>query len=87
MPFTGSVLVLVAGIVCYGMALAGIGLFISCICMTQQQAFFGVFTFMSPAVMLSGYVAPIENMPRFFQRLAWLDPLTHFILDPEGRVS
>jgi ABC-2 type transport system permease protein len=83
-PFTGSPLVLVAGIVCYGMSLAGIGLFISSICMTQQQAFFGVFTFMSPAILLSGYVGPIENMPLLLRALAWVNPLTHTILIMKG---
>jgi ABC-2 type transport system permease protein len=83
-PFTGSPLVLVVGLVCYGMALAGIGLFISSICTTQQQAFFGVFTFMSPAVLLSGYVSPIENMPLALRCLAWINPLTHTILIMKG---
>ena len=83
-PFTGSPLVMVAGILCYGLALAGIGLFISSICMTQQQAFFGVFTFMSPAILLSGYVGPIENMPLLLRGLAWVDPLTHTILIMKG---
>jgi ABC-2 type transport system permease protein len=83
-PFTGSALVLVLGILFYGLALAGIGLYISSICMTQQQAFFGVFTFMSPAVLLSGYVAPIENMPLALRCLAWANPLTHVILVIKG---
>ena len=83
-PFTGSLPVLVTGILCYGMALAGIGLFISSICMTQQQAFFGVFTFMSPAILLSGYVGPIENMPMLLRGVAWINPLTHTILITKG---
>jgi ABC-2 type transport system permease protein len=66
------------------MALAGIGLFISSICMTQQQAFFGVFSFMSPAVLLSGYVAPIENMPLLLRGLAQANPLTYTILIMKG---
>jgi ABC-2 type transport system permease protein len=83
-PFTGSLLVMVAGILCYGLALAGIGLFLSSICMTQQQAFFGVFTFMSPAILLSGYVGPIENMPVLLRGVAWVNPLTHTILIMKG---
>jgi ABC-2 type transport system permease protein len=78
-PFTGSVLLLLSGMVFYGLALAGVGLFISSISENQQQAFLGVFAFMAPAVMLSGYVAPIENMPRFFQWVAVCDPLSYFI--------
>jgi ABC-2 type transport system permease protein len=83
-PFTGSIPVLILGILFYGMSLAGIGLYISSICMTQQQAFFGVFTFMSPAVLLSGYVSPIENMPLALRALAWANPLTHIILVVKG---
>ncbi|WP_234920272.1 ABC transporter permease, partial [Aeromonas veronii] len=70
--------------VCYGLALAGIGLFISSLCTTQQQAFLGVFCFMVPAVILSGYVSPVENMPTLFQWLAAIDPLTHFIVLLKG---
>lgn len=78
-PFSGSLPLLLVGLTCYGLALAGVGLFISSISSTQQQAFLGVFAFMAPAVNLSGYVAPIENMPRFFQVLAYMNPLTYCI--------
>jgi ABC-2 type transport system permease protein len=78
-PFTGQVLQLLVGMVCYGLALAGVGLFISSICNTQQQAFLGVFAFMVPAVILSGYVAPIENMPPLLQWVAVINPLSYFI--------
>jgi len=83
-PFTGSLPVLFLGLICYGMALAGVGLFISSISATQQQAFLGVFAFMVPAVILSGYVAPIENMPLFLQWLAHVNPLTYLILIVKG---
>jgi len=78
-PFTGSLPLLLVALVCYGLALAGVGLFISSISATQQQAFLGVFAFMAPAVNLSGYVAPIENMPLFFRILAYMNPLTYCI--------
>jgi ABC-2 type transport system permease protein len=78
-PFTGSVPVLFLGMVCYGLSLAGVGLCISSLSMTQQQAFFGVFSFMTPAVILSGYVSPVENMPLLLQWVAAANPLTHFI--------
>ena len=79
LPFSGSVPLLLTGLVFYGLALAGVGLFISSVSENQQQAFLGVFAFMAPAVMLSGYVAPIENMPRFFQWVAICDPLSYCI--------
>ena len=83
-PFHGSILLLYLCMLCYGLSLAGIGLFISSLCETQQQAFLGVFTFMVPAVMLSGFVAPVENMPLVFRAISWCDPLTHFIVIVKG---
>jgi ABC-2 type transport system permease protein len=83
-PFHGSVLLLYFCMICYGLSLAGIGLFISSLCETQQQAFLGVFTFMVPAVTLSGFMAPVENMPLVFRTISWLDPLSHFIVIVKG---
>lgn len=83
-PFLGSVLLLYACTLFYALSLAGFGLFISSICQTQQQAFLGVFTFTVPAIILSGFVAPVENMPPFFRGIAWVDPLSHFIVIVKG---
>ncbi|MBB1208430.1 ABC transporter permease, partial [Klebsiella pneumoniae] len=51
---------------------------ISSLCATQQQAFIGVFVFMMPAILLSGYVSPVENMPVWLQDLTWVNPIRHF---------
>jgi len=83
-PFLGSVWLLYLSMLCYGLSLAGFGLFISSLCETQQQAFLGVFSFMVPAVMLSGFIGPVENMPLFFRCISWMDPLTHFIVIVKG---
>ena len=83
-PFTGSLAVLYGAMVCYGFALAGCGLLISAFCSSQQQAFLGTFGFMSPAVILSGYMAPVENMPAALRAISAVDPLTHFILVVKG---
>ena len=83
-PFQGSLFALYLSMLFYAMSLAGFGLFISALCETQQQAFLGVFSFMVPAVMLSGFVAPIENMPLVFRCIAWVDPLSHFIVILKG---
>ena len=83
-PFTGAISMLLLGMLAYGLALSGIGLFISSLCTTQQQAFLGVFCFMVPAVILSGYVSPVENMPPLFQLIAQINPLTYFILILKG---
>ena len=79
-PFTGSLIVLYTGMLLYALALCGFGLFISSISATQQQAFLGVFTFMMPAILLSGFIAPVANMPVWLQWVSWIDPLRHFIV-------
>jgi ABC-2 type transport system permease protein len=83
-PFGGSVGLLYLSMLCYGLSLAGVGLLISALCANQQQAFLGVFGFMSPAVILSGYMAPVENMPLPLRVISAIDPLTHFIIVVKG---
>ncbi|TQI80567.1 ABC-2 type transport system permease protein [Serratia fonticola] len=77
-PFVGSFGLLYFSLVIYGVSLVGVGLLISAFCMTQQQAFIGVFMFMMPAILLSGYVSPVENMPVWLQKLTWINPIRHF---------
>ncbi len=77
--FQGNLLLLYGGMFFYALALVGVGLFISSISKTQQQAFLGAFVFMVPAVLLSGYTAPVENMPVWLQHLTWLNPVRHFV--------
>ena len=79
-PFEGSLVLLYLSIFFYAIAVSGIGLLISSVCETQQQAFLGVFTFMMPAVMLSGYAAPIDNMPAWLQVVTEANPLRHLIV-------
>jgi ABC-2 type transport system permease protein len=79
-PFEGSLILLYLSIFFYAIAVSEIGLLISSVCETQQQAFLGVFTFMMPAVMLSGYAAPIDNMPGWLQVVTEANPLRHLIV-------
>lgn len=83
-PFTGSIALFYFSILCYGLSLVGFGLMISSVCATQQQAFLGVFSFTVPAVVLSGYLAPIENMPVVLEHLSFINPLRHFIVIVKG---
>ncbi|MGZ4956002.1 MAG: ABC transporter permease [Methylobacter sp.] len=83
-PFAGSLGLLYVSMMFFILALAGFGLLISSICATQQQAFLGVFSFVMPTILLSGYVSPIENMPLWLQYLDWLNPLSHFIIIVKG---
>ncbi|WJV55363.1 ABC transporter permease [Prodigiosinella aquatilis] len=77
-PFAGSLLLFYASMLIYGLSLVGFGLLISSLCSTQQQAFIGVFVFMMPAILLSGYVSPVENMPQWLQNITWINPIRHF---------
>ena len=77
-PFSGSLLLFYFTMIIYGFSLVGFGLLISTLCSTQQQAFIGVFVFMMPAILLSGYVSPVENMPVWLQDITWVNPIRHF---------
>ncbi|NDJ58372.1 ABC transporter permease [Enterobacteriaceae bacterium 4M9] len=77
-PFAGSLVLFYFAMLIYGLSLVGFGLLISALCSTQQQAFIGVFVFMMPAILLSGYVTPVENMPQWLQNLTWANPIRHF---------
>ena len=80
LPFRGSILALYAGLVLFMLSSVGIGLMISSICTTQQQAVLGAFLFLVPAVILSGFATPIANMPDAVQLLSYLDPLRYFLI-------
>ena len=60
--------------VCFYFSIVGVGLFISSLSTTQQQAILGSFIFMTPAVTLSGYATPIENMPDWLQQVTVVNP-------------
>jgi ABC-2 type transport system permease protein len=79
-PFTGSLVGLYAGLFCFLLATVGIGLMISSLARTQQQALLGVFLFMVPAIVLSGFATPIANMPQAVQYITLLDPLRYFLI-------
>lgn len=83
-PFTGSFFLMLFTIVLFIMSIVGVGLFISAIAKTQQQAILGAFVFLVPAVCLSGYASPVENMPEWLQRATWLNPLKHALITMKG---
>jgi drug efflux transport system permease protein len=78
-PFRGSVLLLTGCVLLFLMSTLGIGLFISTISRTQQQAMMSTFFFLMPAMMLSGFTFPVRNMPVPVQYLSELNPMLHFI--------
>ena len=79
-PLRGSLLLLYASMIIYLAAIIGIGLFISSLAATQQQAIIGLFIYMMPAVLLSGYATPVANMPDWLQALNESNPIMHFIV-------
>jgi ABC-2 type transport system permease protein len=83
-PFNGSVLLLYGSMAVFLAAIIGVGLFISALSMTQQQAVLGAFLFMVPAVILSGYASPIENMPDWLQTVTLANPLRYFMIIVRG---
>ena len=83
-PFNGSIILFFVSILISLMAIVGVGLFISAICNTQQQAILSVMTFMMPAVLLSGFISPIEDMPIGWQYLTYLNPVRFFMILSRG---
>lgn len=77
-PAESGYFLIYACIFVFLLSIAGIGLFISTICNTQQQAIFGVFAFLAPTFLLSGFITPIENMPLMLQKFSVVNPLTYF---------
>jgi ABC-2 type transport system permease protein len=77
-PIRGSLLVIGAVMVVYLFSTLGIGLLISTVSQTQQQAFLGGFLFMMPAILLSGVMTPIAAMPPWLQYVTLLNPVRHF---------
>ena len=78
-PIIGSFWALMGVSALFLMTTLGLGLFISTISGTQQQAMLTSFFIILPSIMLSGYVYPIENMPELAQWLTYLNPLRYYI--------
>jgi len=68
----------VLGTVLFLLCVLGIGLFISTVSNTQQQAMVTAFFFIMPSITFSGFGSPISSMPEFFQYLTYLNPLRYF---------
>ena len=83
-PLRGNPLILFLGINLFLLSSVAIGLFISTICSTQQQAQISTFFFAMPAFTLSGFAFPIENMPEWIQYLTYVNPLRYFLVIIRG---
>jgi len=78
-PFRESGLLLLAASICFLLTSLGVGLFISTISRTQQQAMMTTFLFFQPSFLLSGFTFPIRNMPQAVQYLTLLNPVRYFM--------
>lgn len=78
-PVRGSVLALFLGTLLYLMSTLGTGVFISTLARNQQQAILGSFFFIMPAILLSGFMSPVDNMPDWIQVISRFDPVRYFV--------
>lgn len=83
-PIRGSLALLFGATAIYLLPVLGVGLFISTISKTQQQALMATFFFFQPAMLLSGFAFPIANMPEAIQYLTYLNPLRYFLIIIRG---
>jgi ABC-2 type transport system permease protein len=83
-PFVGNPLVLLLGTSLYLLSVLGIGLLISTLCSTQQQAFATNFFVINPMFTLSGFSFPIASMPGALQWLTYLDPVRYYLVIIRG---
>ena len=83
-PFVGNPLVLLLGTSLYLMSVLGIGLLISTLCSTQQQAFATNFFVINPLFTLSGFSFPIASMPMLMQYLTYLNPVRYYLVVIRG---
>ena len=78
-PFQGSFLLLLLASVLYLLSGLGIGLLISTVSNTQQEAFMAMFLIFLPAVLLSGFMFPVRSMPEIFQWITVINPVRHYL--------
>ncbi len=79
-PFRGTITALVLALLCFIITMVGVGLLISSLSMTMQQSLLGSFVFLMPAVTLSGFATPIENMPFWLQKANLINPVRYIIV-------
>ncbi len=83
-PMHGSLFLFYISMIVFVLSIVGIGLFISSLSSTQQQATLGTFVFMTPTMLLSGFATPVENMPDWLQPATILIPIKYFFIIIKG---
>lgn len=79
-PFVGSPLVMLAGTSLFLLSSLALGLLISSLCSTQQQAFATNFFVINPLFTLSGFAFPIASMPTFLQWCTYINPVRYYLI-------
>lgn len=79
-PFRGTFVALFFALLAFIITMVGVGLLISSLSMTMQQGLLGTFLFMMPAITLSGFATPLENMPPWLQNCIILNPVQYIII-------
>jgi ABC-2 type transport system permease protein len=83
-PFRGNIVVLLIGSILFLLCMLGVGLLISTVSSTQQQAMVTSFFFIMPSVSFSGFGFPISTMPQWMQYLSYAIPLRYFLVVLRG---
>ena len=83
-PFRGSLGVLLLGVMLYILCMLGLGLLVSTVSATQQQAMVTTFFFIMPAITFSGFAFPISSMPQAMQWMTYGNPLRYFLIVIRG---
>jgi ABC-2 type transport system permease protein len=78
-PLRGPLLLVFVATLLYLMSTLGVGIFISTISRSQQQAILGGFFFIMPAILLSGFMTPIDNIPAWIRPITWLNPVRYYL--------
>lgn len=78
-PFRGNFFVLLTASVLYLISGLGLGLLISTISKTQQEAFMSSFLVFMPTILLSGFMFPVTSMPPVFQQITLINPMRHYL--------
>lgn len=78
-PFRGNFALLLGAGLLYLLPALGLGLLISTISSTQQEAFLATFLVIMPTILLSGFMFPVSSMPKLFEWLTLLNPMRHFL--------
>ena len=83
-PIRGALWLFTVAGACAALAGIGIGVMVATVSKSQQQAQLLTFFVNPPITLLSGSTSPLENMPAFFQKLSYLDPLRYFVTIVRG---